>query len=137
MGVINLTITTPDKVVYESKVDEVTIPTKDGEITVLPDHIPLISVLAIGEVRIKKGDTMEPFAVAGGILEVRPNSEVILLADRSEAAGEIDVERAKKALERAEKAMEQEGTVHDIDVPDFKLDLTKAANRIKIGSKYK
>ncbi len=54
MNVIN-------KVVYENQVDEVTIPTADGEITVLPDHIPLISVLAVGEVRIKKGDAVEPF----------------------------------------------------------------------------
>jgi F-type H+-transporting ATPase subunit epsilon len=137
MNLIKLTITTPDKLVYEDTVSEVIIPTKDGQITVLPNHIPLISILAVGEVRIKKEGTVESYAVSGGILEVRPNSEVILLADRSEAAKDINIERAQEAYARAEEAMKQAGTVPDIDLPRFRVNLEKEANRIKIGSKFK
>ena len=101
---LNFEITTPEKVVYSDKVDEVVLPTVQGEIGILPNHIPLVSILKPGELRIKKGKEEEYLAVSGGFIEVRPD-KVVVLADSAEKSDDIDEEKAEEARKNAEKLL--------------------------------
>lgn len=103
---MRLNIITPEKIVFSEDVDQVTIPTMDGEITVLPHHIPLVGLLKAGELIIKKGDEIIPLAVSGGMLQVRADG-VTILADTAERVEEIVEERAEEARKAAEKLMEE------------------------------
>ena len=72
---------------------------------VLPHHTPLVSMLGVGELRIRKGGDEETFAIAGGFLQVRPD-KVVVMAETADMASEIDLERAQEARREAEKALE-------------------------------
>src|SRR3989338_515301 len=107
MDNLHFEITTPERTVYKSEVDQVTVPTAMGEITVLPNHIPLVSQLVSGELVIKKGSEKIHLAVSGGFVEVRQGNHVVILADTAERAEEIDVARAEEARERARQLVSQ------------------------------
>jgi len=100
---IKFEIVTPERVVLKETIFQVLVPTRDGEITVLPEHIPLISVLKPGIIEIVKDDgEAEILSVSGGFIEVL-RDKVVILADTAERAEEIDLERAEEARRRAEK----------------------------------
>ena len=101
---MTLNIITPEKTVFSEDVDQVTIPTQDGEITVLPHHIPMVGLLKPGELLIKKGEIIIPLAVSGGIVQVY-STGVTILADTAERVEEIIEERAKEAHKRAEQVL--------------------------------
>ena len=106
-NILQFKIATPEKVVYEDEIKQASIPTTSGEVTILPNHIPLVSVLQAGEIKITDKDGEHVLAVAGGFLEVRDNNEIVILADNAERAEEIDLERAEEARKRAEKELEK------------------------------
>jgi len=87
---LKLKIVTPERLILEEDVDQVTFPTTEGELTILPDHIPLIAGLSSGDVVALTNGEHTPFAVAGGFVEVKSN-KVILLAESAERSDEIDV----------------------------------------------
>ncbi|MBI5037838.1 MAG: F0F1 ATP synthase subunit epsilon [Candidatus Kerfeldbacteria bacterium] len=97
-------IITPDGTVFSEAVDEVVIPTPDGEIGILPHHVPLVSLLQAGEVRIRIGDEITFLAVSSGLLQVHPD-KVVALADTAERAEQIDEQRAEEARTRAAELM--------------------------------
>ena len=99
---INIKITTPERVVMSDEVDGVVLPTAMGEIGILPHHIPLVALLAPGEIRVKKNNEELLLAVSGGFIEVQP-TRVVVLADTAEHAEEIDEQRAEEARKRAEE----------------------------------
>lgn len=142
---IALKILTPEKIIYEDNVAKIVVPTESGEIGILPNHSPLVSILKFGEIRIEKTDQDPiPLSISSGIIEVRPSSipnkiesEVVILASQSEFASEIDIARAESAYERAKKAMEEAENVSDIDFAKFQSLIDKELNRIKIGKKYR
>jgi len=103
---INFEITTPERKVFSDQVDEVVLPTPNGEIGILPNHIPLVSLLSPGELRIKKGDEVNYLAVSGGFIEVRPD-KVVVLADTAEQAEEIDEAKAEEARKKAEGLLKE------------------------------
>src|SRR5213593_4629867 len=105
---IELTIVTPERAVVNEAVDELEIPGSDGYFGVLPGHAPLFSELKIGEVGYRKGNQWSYLAVAWGFVEVLPD-QVRILAESAERAHEIDVERAKRAKERAEQHLIRTG----------------------------
>ena len=72
-NILQFKIATPEKVVYEDEIKQASIPTTSGEVTILPNHIPLVSVLQAGEIKITDKDGEHDLAVAGGFLEVRDN----------------------------------------------------------------
>jgi F-type H+-transporting ATPase subunit epsilon len=102
---IQLEIVTPERLAYSDMVDSVQLPGSEGELGVLPHHAPLISLLGIGELRIRKGGAEESFAIVGGFLQVLPD-KVVVLAETADMASEIDLERAQEARRNAEKALE-------------------------------
>lgn len=108
MTKIKFKIATPEHVVYEAEVDQVTCPTQMGEITVLPNHIPLVANLEPGELKVISDNQARYLAVAGGFIEVRPKNEVVILADAAEYIEEIDLARAEEARKRAQKIMAEE-----------------------------
>ncbi len=80
-GELELKIVSLKEVVYNGYVDSVTLPTKAGEITVLPNHAPLISHLAKGIIRTKFEGQQKPFSIDGGFMEVTPDSRLTVLLD--------------------------------------------------------
>ncbi len=100
-----LKLVTPSRLLLEQEVDEVTVPGTPGELGVLPNHIAFLTTLDIGEMSYKAGADRIRLALSGGYTEVLDN-EMTVLADAAEYAGEIDVERARSAREKAEKRME-------------------------------
>src|SRR5437899_2788387 len=93
-------ILTPEKRVLETQADSVVLPAVDGELGVLPHHAPLFVQMQPGQVRLRRGEEVEFFAVSGGFAEVK-NNQVAIFAETAEMAQEIDVERARQAAQRA------------------------------------
>jgi F-type H+-transporting ATPase subunit epsilon len=137
MATIKLQIITPEETVTHDEVAEITIPTGTGEITVLPDHAPLVSTIKTGEVRLKKDGQTRALAVHQGVLEVRPDSQVILLTQNTEFADQIDTERAEKALKRAQEAMEQQSNDIDIDFARLQAQMERELNRLNVAKKWR
>ncbi len=139
MKKINLKITTPEKVILEKEVTQVTLPVQDfGEITILPNHIPYLSLLSSGLVQAKDlKDKPLMMAVSGGFLEFSENN-LTILADTAERAEEIDLERAEEARKRAEKMMQEE---HDsLSKEQYAVvvaRLEKQLARIRVAKKYR
>src|SRR3979411_696169 len=99
-----LEIVTPEKMVVRDVAEEMQIPGKSGYLGILPGHAPLITELAVGEITYRKGNYTEHLSVAWGFAEVLPD-KVTILAETAERPSEIDVERARKAKERAEERL--------------------------------
>ena len=135
MKTIKFEIVTPEKTVLKEKINQITIPTKDGEITVLPNHIPLVSILVPGEIILKKGEKDFSIAVSGGFVEVLVD-KVVILADTAERAEEIDERRAEEAKRRAEK-IKKEKTVDSREFAALSARIEKELARIKVARKRK
>ncbi len=102
---IKFEIVTQEKVVLKEMILQVTVPTEEGEITVLPNHTPLIANLEPGIIELKKEDkTIEIMSLSGGFIEVLRN-KIVILADTAERADEIDEKRAQEAREKAEESL--------------------------------
>lgn len=99
-----LEVVTPDRMVLSTEADVVVLPGVEGQFGVLPGHIPFLSALEIGEMYYKSAGKTEFLAVNGGFAEVT-GEKVTIVAESAEVGREIDVERAKRALERAEKRL--------------------------------
>ncbi|WP_026583382.1 F0F1 ATP synthase subunit epsilon [Bacillus sp. J33] len=133
MKTIKVSVVTPDGPVYESDVEMVSTKAQSGELGILPGHIPMVAPLQIGAVRLKNGGNTDFVAVSGGLLEVRPE-QVTILAQSAEQADEIDVERAVRAKERAEKRLNEQKR-EDIDFRRAELALRRAINRIEVSER--
>src|SRR5437867_1813064 len=98
---LHLQIITPDRPLFEDDVDSVSLPTPDGEITVLPHHIPLMSIVVPGSITVRKGKEEHLFAVSRGVIEIDGTSLKILAdtADRAEELEEAEIEKAKARAE--------------------------------------
>jgi len=101
---IKLELVTPARLLVSEEVDEVIAPGYEGEFGVLPDHTPFLVILSIGVLRYRKSNQEWKIAVGGGFAEVT-SDRVVILADVAEKAEEIDVDRARRAHERAENAL--------------------------------
>jgi F-type H+-transporting ATPase subunit epsilon len=140
--IIKFEIVTPEKTVLKEDVVEVTVPTEEGEVTILPHHAPLVATLKPGVLVLKKTDGSADVAfIAGGFLEVLRN-KVVVLADTAERAEEINLSKVEEARTRAEKAMKE---VRHEDAEEFarvaaqlehELAKTRAVNRWRNIKKY-
>ena len=99
-----LEVVTPDRLVLSTQAEVVVCPGVEGQFGVLPGHIPFLSALDIGEMYYKIGGKTEYLAVSGGFAEVT-GEKVTIVAEAAEVGREIDVERARRAIERAEKRL--------------------------------
>jgi F-type H+-transporting ATPase subunit epsilon len=125
-----LEIVTPEKKVVETTAEEVQIPGKNGYLGVLPGHAPLITELAVGEITFRENSTEQRLAVAWGFAEVLPD-KVTILAESAERPSEIDVERARKAKDRAEQLLTSGDT--NVDVERALDALHRAETRLEVA----
>jgi F-type H+-transporting ATPase subunit epsilon len=100
VATLKLTVVSPEGELYSGEVDMVLAPGIDGQLGILPNHAPLITQLATGELRVSVGDEQYYFAIHGGFMHVLPDT-VTVLADVAERAEWIDLERAEAARQRA------------------------------------
>ncbi len=131
MKTLKVSVVTPDGPVYDSEVEMVSTKTVGGEIGILPGHIPTVAPLQITAIRLKKENDTDYVAVSGGIMEVRPD-QVTILAAAAETAEDIDVERALRAKERAERRLQQIKQ-ENFDIKRAELALQRAINRLKVA----
>lgn len=132
MSTFLLEVVTPERIVYAQDVDMVSVKGTSGELGILPHHIPLVTPLKIAPISIKRGGTTETMAVNGGFMEVRKD-KVVILAESAELPGDIDVDRARSAKERAEKRL---GSKQDeTDFRRAELALQRAMNRLDVRSR--
>jgi F-type H+-transporting ATPase subunit epsilon len=103
---IRLELVTPERLVLSEEVDEVVLPGYEGEFGVLPGHTQYLAILNIGMLWYRKGSAVTRIALGGGFAEVN-HDRVVVMADTAERAEEIDVERAKRARERAEARLKE------------------------------
>lgn len=130
-----LEVVTPSKVAYAGNIKSVTIPGTLGSFQVLYNHAPLISSFEIGLIKVvDENNGVHFFATGGGTVEVKDN-KILALAESFEEAVEIDVERAKKAMERAQQRLKDRSQQFEVD--QTQAELSRALNRINIASKHR
>jgi len=133
VGKLDIRIVTGERVVFEEQdVDMVVAPGGAGMLGILPEHAPLITTLAFGELRIKKGSAEQSILVYGGFMEVQ-DDHVLVLADSAERAEEVDVERAETARRQAEASIAGRETT--MELQEAQTSLRRANLRLKIGQK--
>lgn len=128
-----LEIVTPEKLAFSEEVDSVQVPGIEGELGILPHHAPLVSMLGVGELRIRRGGTEESFAIAGGFLQVRPD-KVVVMAETADLASEIDLDRAQEARREAERALEA-GYHEGADLAAARAQLQAALLHIRVAER--
>ncbi|MGE5354398.1 MAG: ATP synthase F1 subunit epsilon [Acidobacteriota bacterium] len=130
-----LEVVTPSKVAYAGNIKSVTIPGTLGSFQVLFNHAPLISSFEIGLIKIvDENNATRYFATGGGTVEVKDN-KILALAESFEEAVEIDVARAKRAIETAKERLKDRSQQFEVD--QTQAELSRALNRINIASKYR
>ncbi len=129
---IKLEVVTPEKSVVSEDAQIVMAPGSLGEFGVLIGHTPFLTTLKIGTIRYKNADGTERYVfVNSGFAEALPD-KVTVLAESAERRKDIDVERAKAAMERAEKRLAEDRSKEDIDFNRAKVALTRAIERVKL-----
>ncbi len=138
---LKLKIVTPERLILEELVDQVSLPTTLGEITVLPDHIPLITALTSGDVVAFSDGEHIPMAVVGGFVEIKKNNEniteVAVLADFAEHVHEMSDEKIEQAKQNAEDMKKKMENKEHVDFEHFEAELERSLTRVKIADKWR
>lgn len=127
-GKLLLEIVTPQGLVFSEEVDEVAASGSEGEFGVLPGHVPFVTTLKVGILSSKAGSAAKHFFVNWGYAEVGAD-KVLILADSAEISEEIDLERAKAAMKRAEERLRK---AEEIDFHRAEAALERAVARIQL-----
>ena len=127
---LHLEIRTPEQLIYEGDITSVRAPGELGSFEILTGHLPFLTVLEIGEIRIRESDTPQSIATSGGIFEVL-RTGVTVLADTAEWAYEIDVERAEAARQRAQGLLASREP--NINRARAEAALARAVNRLRVA----
>ncbi|MDX9708097.1 MAG: F0F1 ATP synthase subunit epsilon [Trichloromonas sp.] len=130
---LRLELVTPYKKALSEEVDEVTAPGTLGEFGILPGHTPLLTTLKIGELSYRRGSEVFHLAVNWGYVEVE-DDKVTVLVETAEPADEIDLERARAALGRAEEALRKLSS-EDKDFLVMQAALERALTRIQVAGR--
>lgn len=134
---IHFELITPERVVFRQDVDEITLPTSEGEITVLPDHVPLVAALVAGVAKLKKGSATEDVAVSGGFIEIQNGSRVRVLADTAERGHELEISAIEEAKQRAERVMKEVARTDDVSYAAAAAALERELARYKVARKHR
>lgn len=126
---LTLEVVTPGRQVLSAEVDEVILPSVDGYMGVQPGHAPLLAMLDVGEISYRVGGEQRFMTVTGGFAEVQRDS-VSILAKASELAEEIDLQRAQRAKEDAERAMADYSEDQRFKIAEYKM--RRALTRIRV-----
>ena len=133
MSKLKLVIVTQDRQLLSEEVDQITVPTTSGEVTILPSHAPLFTQLQTGELFYKIDGKVNSAVVSSGFMDVGPNNTITVLSDTATLASDITLERAEEAKQKAEKAMEQKMDRRNFIMAEASL--RKALIELKIARK--
>jgi len=133
MNTFLLEIVTPERLVYSKQVNSLTVRGVEGELGILPGHIPLVTPLQVAPLSVKADGVTVSIAVHGGFVEVHKD-KVTVLAESAELPVDIDVERAEAAKERAERRLKIQNKQDAIDHRRAELALQRAVTRIKVST---
>ena len=131
---IELEVVTPERHVLDEMVESIEMPGKDGYLGILPGHAPLLTELGIGILTYHKDAEVRKLTVVYGYAEVLPD-RVIVLAEVSERAEEIDVQRARAAAERAQGELAKAVGAPETDWEKAAEALERAQVRVEVASK--
>jgi len=130
---IKVNLITPEKLALSDEVDSIVVPAEDGELGILPHHAALLAHLGPGEIRLKKGSGETHLAISGGFVEVREGCQVEIFAETAEAAGEINIERARQAAERAQQTLQSATPLSEDEIGQAETALQRALVRLKVA----
>lgn len=133
---LTIELVTPLRSLLREEVDAVSVPTAQGEITVLPHHVPLMARITAGELRLRRGDARQAFAVAGGVIQVRPGSQVLVLADVAERPEEISEAVALEARRRAEE-LRSTAAADDVAFASAAAAVERELARLRVARKFR
>jgi len=133
---IRCEIVSQDRMVFEGDADMVVAPGVEGELGILPNHAPLLANLKLGVVRVQHAGQEEVFTVTGGIIEVQPKI-ITVMAEASEHVAEIDVERARRARERAKQTLEKDPPPDTESYLKIQAALRRSRLRLDVVEKYR
>ena len=128
-----LCIIAPERIFFDDDVEMIELNTTEGEIGILPEHIPLTTIIAPGVLKIDMGDDVKEAALLEGFMEVQ-KTKVTILAESCEWPDEIDINRANEAKVRAERRIKS-GDAH-INLARAEMALKRSLTRIEVVSKY-
>jgi F-type H+-transporting ATPase subunit epsilon len=134
MSKLYLEVVTPARVVVSREVDSVVAPGSEGEFGVLPEHVTFLTGIVPGELRYASGPEKVALAVTSGFAEVS-NNRVSVLVDAAEKSSDIDVDRAKRAMERAKERLAVGHDRKDIDFLRAEAAMRRAVARLKVAQK--
>lgn len=129
-----LEIITPEKIVFKDEIEEVIVPTVNGEIAILPHHIGLLTQIVPGELVIKKNNKLKSIAITEGFLEVSSN-RISVLANYAIPAESINIAKVEEAKKRAEVLVREKTTDRDFRIAE--AELRKTILELKVASKYR
>ena len=132
---INFKIVTPERTLFESKVDQATLPVSDGQVTIMPDHRSYIAALKAGEVMLKTDGKETLLVVSSGFIEFNDN-KLVVLADTAEAAAEIDIARAEEARKRAEELKNEKVAMNEMEYAKVAAAIEKEMARVRVAKKH-
>lgn len=130
MATLRLEIVTPETTAYSEDVEMVTLPGAEGELGVYPNHVPLLTTLKPGELRVLKGGRESFLAVGEGFVEIKGDS-VSVLTDMALESSLIDVPAAEEAVARAQAAMKEDHSAEDVAMISASLQKALAQLHVK------
>lgn len=128
MATFNLQIVTPDKLFFDEEVEMIVVRTTEGDVGILKNHTNYVAPLDIGVLKIKKDGNFREATLAGGFIQV-DKEKTTIVTEAAEWPMDIDMERAKKAKERAEAIISRK--ISDLEMDMAEVKLRKAINRIR------
>jgi len=137
MSQLHVQVISQEESLLDDEVDLVTIPSADGELTILPHHAALITQLKAGVVTIRKQNKNAVIAIGGGFATVEPNNSLTILADTAIKAEDISLKQAEAAKRRAEEKMRQQTGVSDREFKFAEAQLRRALIELQVARKHK
>src|SRR3982750_4639806 len=130
MPTLRLEIVTPEETVYSEDVDMVTLPGTEGELGVYPKHVPVLTTLKPGELRVIRGGRETAMAIGEGFVEIKGDS-ISVLTDMALESAKIDIAAAEAAVERAKAAMKEDHTAQEVAAIQASLQKALAQLHVK------
>nr|YP_009346850.1 ATP synthase CF1 subunit epsilon [Gracilaria firma]APR74385.1 ATP synthase CF1 subunit epsilon [Gracilaria firma] len=128
---LNIRVIAPDRTVWDANAEEVILPSSTGQIGILKGHIPLLTAIDIGVMRVRLQKEWQPIILLGGFAEVKDN-KITILVNGAEEVSEIDIKTAQENLEKANKILNE--VKNDKDKIEATQNLRKARARIQAAN---
>ncbi|OGM21428.1 ATP synthase F1 subunit epsilon [Candidatus Woesebacteria bacterium RIFCSPLOWO2_01_FULL_37_19] len=134
MSKLAISIVTPEKIIYEEQgIDSISLPTTQGEITILPKHIPLIAKVTPGEIVIRKDSKETSLVTTQGFLKLDSDGSASILADYAIRSEEVEIAKVLEAKKKAEESMKAKRTEKEFAIAE--ADLRRTLIELKVAQK--